>query len=186
MRKKHPLRASGIILIILAFIVPTDLLAQNSKEIKGAVKSGSGFLAGVSVTVKTDPKIGVITDVNGNYNIKVPENSTLVFKSVGYKPVEMPVNGRSAIDINMEVDNVNLDEVVVVGYGTQKKATLTGAVSVVRGSDIAKSPTAEVSNGLAGRAPGVIATNNSGQPGKDGSSIYVRGISTYSRATSPL
>lgn len=187
MRKTNPKRALGLIaLILLAFITPRNLYAQNLKEINGVVKSAAGNLAGVSVTVKANPKIGATTDENGNYNLKVPENSTLVFKSIGYKTVEMPVNGRSTIDVTMEISNVNLAEVVVVGYGTQKKATLTGAVSVVKGDEIAKSPSAEISNGLAGRAPGVIATNNSGQPGNDGSNIYIRGISTYSGATSPL
>ena len=187
MRKTNPKRVSALMLVvILAFINPTNLLAQNFKEITGVVKSASGNLAGVSVTLKTNTKIGTITDDNGNYSIKVPENSTLIFKSVGYKTVEMPVNGRPTIDVTLDISNVSLAEVVVVGYGTQKKATLTGSVAVVKGDDIAKSPSAEISNGLAGRAPGVIATNNSGQPGSDGSSIYIRGISTYSGATSPL
>src|SRR5665647_1628231 len=186
MRKKYPIWVSGLFLVILAFIVPNEICAQNLKEISGIVKSVAGPLQGVSITVKENTKIGVTTDENGNYNLKIPNNSTLVFKSIGYKTVEMPVNGRSTIDVTMEISNLNLAEVVVVGYGTQKKATLTGAVSVVKGNDIAKSPSAEISNGLAGRAPGVIATNNSGQPGNGGSSIYIRGISTYSGATSPL
>ncbi|MEO6963914.1 MAG: TonB-dependent receptor [Puia sp.] len=169
-----------------AGLKPADNFSPLPIDIHGRVTDSTGApLSGASVTVKGS-KGGTSTDQNGNYTIKVPDNSTLIFQSVGYKTVEMPVSGRSTIDITMEITNVNLAEVVVVGYGTQKKATLTGAVTVVKGSDIAKSPTAEVSNGLAGRAPGVIATNNSGQPGKDGSSIYIRGISTYSRATSPL
>src|ERR1019366_5761786 len=145
MRKQYPLKVSGLMLVvILAFINPTNLFAQNLKEITGVVSSASGNLAGVSVTVKVNPKIGAITDENGTYRIKVPDNRTLVFQSVGYKTVEMPLNDRSTIDITMEITSVNLGEVVVVGYGTQKKATLTGAVTVVKGSDIAKSPTAEV------------------------------------------
>jgi len=187
MRKQCPLRVYGLVLVfVLACINPTNLFAQNLKEINGVVKSASGNLPGVSVTVKQNSKIGAVTDENGNYILRVPENSTLVFKSIGYKALEMPVNGRTTIDVTMEISNLNLAEVVVIGYGTQKKATLTGAVSVVKGDEIAKSPSAEISNGLAGRAPGVIATNNSGRPGSDGSSIYIRGISTYSGATSPL
>ncbi len=187
MRKKHPGRVFGLLLLFaLVSIIPNNLFAQNSKEIRGVVRSEAGFLTGVSVTVKSDPKIGTITDADGKYSINAPENSILVFKSVGYKPIEMPLNGRSSIDVNMEVDNVNLDEVVVVGYGTQKKATLTGSVAVVKGDEIARSPSANVSNALVGRTPGVIATNNSGEPGNDGSNIYIRGISTFSGATSPL
>src|SRR5665647_2450114 len=96
MRKKTLLiHVYGLmLLVILAFIVPNNLSAQNFKEIKGVVKSNSGFLPGVSVTVKADPTIGVITDVNGNYNIRAPENSTLVFGSVGCKSIELPVGQR--------------------------------------------------------------------------------------------
>src|SRR5665647_1049865 len=176
MRKKYPFWVPGIMLLfILACIVPNKIFAQNLKEISGVVKSDAGPLQGVSVTVKEVPKIGVTTDENGNYSLKIPTKSTLVFKSIGYKTVEMPVNGRSSIDLNMEISNVNLAEVVVVGYGTQKKATLTGAVSVVKGNEIAKSSSAEISYGLAVLAPGAIATNNSGQPGNGGSKIYIRG-----------
>jgi TonB-linked SusC/RagA family outer membrane protein len=187
MRKKYLLRVYGLMLFsILSFFIPGKLSAQTVKEIKGIVKSGSGVLTGASVTVKDNPKLGVMTDANGNFSIKVPEKSVLVITAVGYKAVEVPLNGKSFIDVTMTNDNTNLDEVVVVGYGTQKKATLTGAVTVVKGDEIAKSPSANVSNALAGRTPGVIATNNSGEPGNDGSNIYIRGISTYSGATSPL
>ena len=90
MRRKYSLLALGLmLLVILAFIVPNNLSAQNLKEIKGVVKTNIGFLSGVSVMVKADPKIGVITDVNGNYNIKAPENSTLVFGAVRCKSIEM-------------------------------------------------------------------------------------------------
>ncbi len=187
MRKKIHLRIPMLLLaVILVFIVPNNLFAQKSIEVTGVVKSATGVLPGVSVTVKSDPKIGAISDAAGNYSIRVPGNSTLVFKSVGYKIVEMPVNGRTLIDVTLEIESISLEDVVVVGYGTQKKATLTGSVAVVKGSDLAKSPAGNVSNTLVGRTPGVIATNNSSEPGNDGSRIFVRGISTFSGATSPL
>jgi TonB-linked SusC/RagA family outer membrane protein len=173
-------------LVILAMMGPLHLFAQIISEVKGVVKSGAAGLAGVSVTLKGDPNLGAITDVTGHYSIEVPANAVLIYKSVGYKLQEIPVNGRSNVDVTLVVESINLDDVVVVGYGTQKKATLTGAVTVVKGSDIAKSPAANISNSLAGRTPGVIATNNSGEPGNDGSNIYIRGISTYSGATAPL
>ena len=187
MRKKIHLRILPCLLVgILTIISSQHLFAQNGTEVKGVVKAASGRLQSVSVTVKGDPKIGVTTDALGSYSIKVPKNGTLIFNSVGYKAVEVQVNGRLTIDVTLEIESINLDDVVVVGYGTQKKATLTGAVTVVKGSDIAKSPAANISNSLAGRTPGVIATNNSGEPGNDGSNIYIRGISTYSGTTSPL
>ena len=186
MRKKYPLRVSGLmLLVILTFIVPSNLSAQNFKEIKGVVKSNSGFLPGVSVMVKADPKIGVITDANGNYSIKVPENSTLIFRSVGYNSVEMPVNGRSTIDVAMVINNINLDEVVVVGYGQQKKTSVTAAVSTLQAKEIASTPIADLSNGLGGRLSGIIFRQNSGEPGKDAATIYIRGISSIG-TTKPL
>ncbi len=185
-KKFHPWIIMPMLLVILSLIVPNNVFAQNSIEVKGVVKSAAGFLPAVSVTVKTDSKIGTISDAVGNYSIRVPDNGTLVFKSVGYQVVEMPVNGRSVIDVTLDIESISLEDVVVVGYGTQKKATLTGSVAVVKGSDIAKSPAGNVSNSLVGRTPGVIATNNSGEPGNDGSRIFVRGISTFSGATSPL
>jgi TonB-dependent SusC/RagA subfamily outer membrane receptor len=175
-----------LVCVILAFIVPNNIFAQSLIDVRGVVKSNDGFLSSVSVTVKGNTKIGAISDAAGNYRIKVPDNSTLIFKSVGYKVVEIPVNGRSVLDVSLETESINMEDVVVVGYGTQKKATLTGSVAVVKGSDLAKSPAGNVSNNLVGRTPGVIATNNSGEPGNDGSNIYIRGISTFSGATAPL
>ena len=187
MRKIYLLRVYGLMLsVFFSLFLPSQLSAQTIKEIKGVVKSSSGVLSGVSVTVKDNPTLGVVTDATGNFSIKVPENSTLVFSSIGYKTAEVSILGKSFIDLNLATGNMGLDEVVVVGYGTQKKSTLTGAVTVVKGDEISKSPSVDVSNALAGRAPGVIATNNSGEPGNDGSNIYIRGISTYSGATSPL
>lgn len=186
MRKKYPLRVTGLMfLVLLIFIVPGNLSAQNLKEIKGFVKSDSGFLPGVSVIVKTDPKIGVSTDANGYYNIQVPENSTLVFRSIGYNSVEVPVKGKSTIDIVMVINHVNLDDVVVVGYGTQKKTSVTAAVSTLQVKTIASIPIADLSNGLGGRLPGVIFRQNSGEPGKDAAAIYIRGISSIG-STKPL
>ena len=187
MRKTTLKRVSEyIFVVLLTFIIPTNLFAQGLKEINGTVQAASGNLAGVSVMVKSDPKIGTTTDDNGHYRFKVPEQSVLVFKSIGYKPLEIQINGRTSIDVTMQISDVNLAEVVVVGYGTQTKATLTGAVSTVKGEELLKSPSTDISNSLVGRTPGVIATNNSGQPGGDGSNIYIRGISTFSGATQPL
>lgn len=170
----------------LLFIIPFSLRAQDGNLVKGTIKSGSDMLSGVSVTLKDNPQIGTISDEKGKYSIHVPGNDTLVFSAIGYKKMEVAVNGKKVINPEMVKVNTSLDEVVVVGYGTQKKATLTGAVSVVKGDEILKSPATDITNSLVGRMPGIIATNNSGQPGNDGSNIYIRGISTFSGATQPL
>jgi TonB-linked SusC/RagA family outer membrane protein len=187
MRKNHLFRVYSYVICAVFFaLLPTHLLSQNLKEIKGVVKSGSTPLVGISITVKNNPKSGTMTDDNGGFLIRAQDNSILLISGIGYKSLEVPITGRSSLEIAMEKDNAGLNEVVVVGYGTQKKATLTGAVTVVKGASLQQSPGADVTNALAGRTPGVIATNNSGQPGSDGSKIYVRGISTYSGATDPL
>ncbi|MBS1667267.1 MAG: TonB-dependent receptor [Bacteroidetes bacterium] len=187
MKKKSALGAcTCAIYLFLLLITPFSLLAQNERQVSGVIKSGNTVMAGVSVTLKENPKIGDISDAKGHYSIRVPENGNLLFSFVGYKPLEIAVNGRSEINALLVKENTSLDEVVVVGYGTQRKATLTGAVSVVKGDELLKSPSTDISNSLVGRTPGVIATNNSGQPGSDGSNIYIRGISTFSGATQPL
>ncbi len=170
----------------LLFIIPFSLKAQNGNLVRGTVKSGSSLLIGVSVILKGNPQTGTTSDEKGRYSIHVPRNGILVFSAVGYKKMEVAVNGKTEVNLQMAKDSTNLDEVVVVAYGTQRKATLTGAVSVVKGEEILKSPSTDISNSLAGRMSGIIATNNSGQPGSDGSNIYIRGISTFSGATQPL
>jgi TonB-linked SusC/RagA family outer membrane protein len=170
----------------LLFFTPFCLFAQNERLISGTIKSGSTPLQGVSVILKGSPQTGTTSDEKGGYRLKVSDNSILVFSIIGYKSIELPVDGRSSFDVQMNKENSGLDEVVVVGYGTQRKATLTGAVTVVKGTELLKSPTTDITNALVGRTPGVIATNNSGQPGSDGSNIYIRGINTFSGATQPL
>ncbi|WKN33911.1 TonB-dependent receptor [Porifericola rhodea] len=150
------------------------------KNISGTVTDaddGSG-LPGVNILAK-GTTIGTITDVDGNYNLSVPdETTTLVFSSVGYETVEEEINGRTTIDMALMPDIQSLSEVVVVGYGEQKKVTVTGSVAAVEGQELTKSPTVNLSNSLAGRIPGVFAINRSGEPGADGSAIRIRGSNT--------
>jgi TonB-linked SusC/RagA family outer membrane protein len=135
-------------------------------------------LPGVTVTIKGSTQ-GTISDVKGKYSITVKDQGAyLVFTFIGYTSQEVAVNGKSTINIQLGGDAKSLNEVVVVGYGTQKKATLTGSISQVKGSELVKSPAPNVSNALAGRIPGVIVNNRSGEPGYDGSNITVRGLAT--------
>ncbi len=105
-------------------------------------------------------------------------NETLVFSYIGYMSQEIPVNNRNAINITLTSDDKMLNEVVVVGYGEQKKETVTGSVATLKGSELIKSPAVNLTNSIAGRMPGVIATNSSGEPGYDGSAIRIRGSNT--------
>ena len=135
-------------------------------------------LPGVSVVVK-GTTTGSVTDASGNYALTAPtRNETLVFSYIGFTTQEVPINNQSAINITLGVDTKSLNEVVVVGYGTQRKETITGSVAAVKGSDLVKSPAVNLSNSLAGRLPGVFAVNRSGEPGADGSNIRIRGSNT--------
>lgn len=153
---------------------------ENAKDvIKGTVTDEKGEpLVGVSVKIKGSA-LGASTDVNGKYTLNSPETTgTLVFSYIGYITKEEPINNRTAISVSLKSSSQDLSEIVVVGYGTQKKATVTGSVATVRGSELQKSPTVNLSNSLAGRLPGVIATQSGGEPGYDGSSIKIRGSNT--------
>ena len=153
---------------------------QNQVTVRGTVKdiSTGQPLAGVTVSVKGTNQ-ATTTDENGNYSLEgVPGSATLVFTSVGLEAKEVSVSNQSSINVDLTPTSDNIDEVVVVGYGTQKKETVTGAVSAVKGDELKKSPAINLSNAMAGRVPGVVATNGSGEPGYDGSNIRIRGTNT--------
>ncbi len=190
-RKKFPGRlrlfTSMAIACCITCVQPALALAANNthKEIASVRISGQvtdergATLPGVSVSLK-GTGTGAITDRNGNFSITVPDASsgTLVFSYLGYINQEVALKGQTDIKVSLQVDSKSLNEVVVVGYGTQKKATLTGSISVIKGADMVKSPEPDLSNSFAGRVSGVIANNVSGEPGYDGSSILIRGLAT--------
>jgi TonB-linked SusC/RagA family outer membrane protein len=163
----------------LKFTPTLSELKQADVTVSGTVTDEKGSpLPGVTVAVKGTTQ-GVVSDVNGKYTITVANpNAILVFTFIGYTPQEIGVNGRTSIGVQLTADSRSLNEVVVVGYGTQKKATLAGSVSQVRGAELVKSPQPNVSNSLAGRFSGVVINNRSGEPGYDGSNILVRGLAT--------
>lgn len=150
---------------------------QQQKSVSGKVTDSTGAgLPGVSVVVK-GTTTGVITDNDGKYLLsKVPENSTLVFSFVGMKTQEIGVVNKTTINVTLTEESVGLDEVVAVGYGTQKKGNLTGSISSVKSNDLVVSPVASASNTLAGRLPGLISIQQSGQPGADAAKLSIRGF----------
>jgi TonB-dependent starch-binding outer membrane protein SusC len=140
--------------------------------------AGGVAIPGVSILVKGTNK-GTTTDAKGSFSLNdVNANNTLVFSAVGYESQEVLVGNRTQINIGMKVDVKALGEVVVVGYGVQKKETITGSVSSIKGSELVKSPVVNLSNSIAGRMAGVVAVNRSGEPGADGSAIRIRGSNT--------
>ena len=153
---------------------------DNTRKLKGTVTDGTGSpLPGVSIRVK-DSGTGTVTDALGHYTIAASHGATLQFSSVGYMSQEIQVGSETTLDLKLSEDNADLSEVVVVGYGTQKKINLTGAVSMVSGKDIAARPMGQTSAALQGMAPGVTIRQSSGRPGADGGNIRIRGIGTLS------
>ncbi|TBO41320.1 SusC/RagA family TonB-linked outer membrane protein [Pedobacter kyonggii] len=147
--------------------------------VTGTVTNETGAtFPGVAIKIKGTEK-AVQTDANGKYSINVSaKTDILIFSFVGYTNQEQAVGDRTTINVQLSADTKTLNELVVVGYGTQKKATLTGSISQVKGADLVKSPQPNLSNSLAGRFSGVVINNRSGEPGFDGSNITIRGLAT--------
>jgi TonB-dependent SusC/RagA subfamily outer membrane receptor len=123
--------------------------------------------------------MGVITDFNGNFTISVPDaNAILVFSYVGFNTEKIQVGDRTSMDLALTAETSALEEVVVIGYGSQKKISVTGAIGNIEASEIIKSPTSSINNALAGRASGVITIQSSSEPGRDFAEIFIRGRAT--------
>lgn len=165
------------ILTILMIIVFIPLMAQQ-RIVKGVVDDGSTPLAGVSVRVK-GTNIGTSTDQDGRFQIEAEVGQRLVFTIIGYEDKEMNVENQNEIVISLASDLSSISEVVVLGFGqTQKKIVQTGAVSSIGLKELKQSPTANLTNALAGRLPGLTAIQVSGEPGNDRSSLSIRGQAT--------
>ncbi len=159
-------------------------VTQQTVKVKGQVVDQQGEpLIGATVRVK-GAQSGIVTDLDGNFQIEAASNATLVISYVGYKDREVAVRGRAVIDqIQMESDSQMLDQVVVVGYGTQKKADLTGSVSIVNAEELKRVSNSNISTMLEGKVAGVQITSD-GQPGAD-PAVRIRGIGSFG-STAPL
>jgi TonB-linked SusC/RagA family outer membrane protein len=163
-------------LMFLLFLSAASLTAQIS--IKGTVysKDSKETLPGVTVVVKGTSQ-GTITDLDGKFYLTADPAATLEFSYVGYKTLDIPVNGQTSFEVMMEIDTKELDEVVVVGYGVQKKSDVTGALVSISGDEMQETHQQGIESILQGRAAGVTVTSNSGAPGKP-EEINIRGISS--------
>ena len=149
---------------------------QATKKVTGNVSDSQGPVIGASVVEKGTSN-GVVTDFDGNFSLNVKPGATLVISYIGYTTKEIAVGNQSTINVTIEEDNNALDEVVVVGYGVQKKKLVTGATVQVKGEDIAKLNTTNALEAMQSSTPGVQITQSSSQPGK-GYKVYIRGIGT--------
>lgn len=194
MKKHHQILANGkVLLVALALCVTTmpmvsanmveaESIMQSSdlKMVKGVVTDESALpLVGVTVQVKGNVNRGTITDVNGNFSLNCAVGEILIFSYIGYKSESVKITSAGqAIKLTMKEDSQTLSDVIVVGYGVQKKETLTGSVSSINNENIAVTKTGNVANNLVGRISGLTVNSRSGNPGEESTEITIRGLST--------
>jgi TonB-linked SusC/RagA family outer membrane protein len=165
-------------------VLHCSLLAQNSVTVKGVVKGEDGFpIPGVTVLVQGTTR-GAVTDFDGNYSVVANVGSTIVFSYIGMQSQSLKVTGNQ-LNVILKEDVSELSEVVVIGYGTQKKKEITGAVSQVKAEDIEQVITSDISNALQGQIAGVNVSATSGEPGES-AGILIRGVSSLTGSNSPL
>lgn len=177
-----------LITCILLLSCSAGVWAQKNIVVTGVVTDAQKEpLVGVNVAVKDAPGLGAITDINGRYKIKVEQYQRLVFSYVGFDKIEVLIKEQPVVNVTMnESAASSLDEVVITGTGAQKKLTVTGAITTVNVGDLMHTSNGNVVNALAGNVAGVLAMQTSGQPGRNTSEFWIRGISTFGASTSAL
>lgn len=165
-----------VVLTLLLCVLSFGFVSAQNITISGNVVAEEQPLPGVSVLVKGTNK-GAVTDFDGNYSISADSNATLVFSYLGYETKEVSVNGQTTINVTLQTDLSTLEEVVVVGYGKQKKKEVTGAVGQVKAEVLEQTTTADIGTALQGQIAGVNITSSSGAPGEE-ANILIRGFSS--------
>ena len=184
-------RSKFSLLLRLLSVIVLMLIGQNigaqSRQVKGTVKDAAGeTITGASVIEKGTSN-GTTTDSDGNFTLNVSsDNVVLQFLYIGFRTQEINLNGRTSVSVTMQESSEVLSEVVVVGYGAQKKESVVGAISQITTKDLLNSPAANISQAIAGRIPGVITTQTSGAPGADDLLIYIRGRASFAGDNQPL
>ena len=176
---KHEFTKCATLFVMLLF---ATLTYAQKVTVKGVVVDGQTQEPMIGLTIKEKGQTtGAVTNIDGQYAISVPSNATLVFSYMGYKTVEQAVNGRNSINIEMMPDVAQLDELIVIGYGVQKKSDVTGSISSISGKDINNIPVSSTLQALQGRAAGVNIIQNTGAPGGK-TTIQLRGVGTVNDA----
>lgn len=180
-------RQAGLLLMLVLLMSGQLLFAQSRQSVTGVVKDPAGeTIIGASVLEKGTTN-GTITDFDGNFSLNVSsDKAVLVISYVGYKTQEISIAGKNSLIVTLPEDTETLEEVVVVGYGAQKKESVVGAISQVSSKELLSSPAANVSQAIAGKISGVITTQTSGAPGSDDTQINIRGRATFAGDGSPL
>lgn len=185
--KKHFLWCIRLIALLICLCATLGAQAQKVMAVKGTVcDSNKEPLVGATVYQKGNSSNGTVADINGHFRLNISgQNPILIVSFIGYQTQEIAINGKYSIEIYLKDDSRSLDEVVVVGYGTQKRGHLTGSVSTVTSKDLLKAPMQNVSNLLSGKISGLTSIQSSGKPGADNSALYVRGLNAFS-GNSPM
>lgn len=188
--KKKRSRKIFFLILSLSFIYMTNLMATNQQsanlKVVGVITDETGEkLIGVSIVEKGTTN-GTVSNIDGKFELHVNPNAILIFTYIGYKPQSVKITKQENLRIALQENSRSLDEVVVVAYGTQKKANLTGSVSSVKFDDVASMPVANTTNILQGRMAGVVLTSNGAQAGNDTPEIRIRGIGTLSDYNDPM
>jgi len=172
-------------IFLTSLFVLCCLFSYAQRSIKGTVKDETGTpLEGVNIRQK-DASATAVTNESGAFSLVLDNKKTavIVFSSVGYTTREMDVRTQSIVNLTMKADEpIDLEQVVVVGYGEQKKVSVTGAISSVSSEEIKSAPVASVTNALTGRVPGLVTRQNSGRPGKDNAKLFIRGQATFNNS----
>ena len=160
---------------------------ETSFKIIGNVTSKGESLPGVNIYIKNKPGAGIVTNIDGKYEIKVNISDVLVFSFIGYKTQEKLISNKiSTLDIELDEESGKIDEVEIVAYGKQRKISVVGAISSIKVDDLKSAPVTSLSNALAGRMAGIIGVQQSGEPGADVSEFWIRGISTFGAKATAL
>jgi TonB-linked SusC/RagA family outer membrane protein len=167
--------------VVLLFGITLNVFSQETVEVTGVVTDiRNEPLVGVNIVVSDMPGFGTITDIDGHYSIKVELYHKLIFSYIGFDNQEILIKDQREVNVVMEESEASiLDEVVVTGTGVQKKATVTGAITTVKMAELKTNPTSSISNSLAGNVAGVMSRQTTGQPGRNVSEFWIRGISTF-------
>ena len=182
--KKQHLYLKNILLVIFSLFF--TIAVSQEKTISGIVIDSSGNpIPGVNILEESNKNNGAVTDFDGNFNISVIDESKLIFSYVGFITKEISTKGLSNLEVVMEEDLMGLDAVTVVAYGTQKKASVIAAVTSINPEEL-RVPTSNLTSSIAGRVAGVISYQRSGEPGRDNAEFFIRGVSTFGYARSPL
>ncbi|GAO29067.1 TonB-dependent receptor [Geofilum rubicundum JCM 15548] len=174
-------------MLILVFLLAGQTLFAQSVEVNGVIRDQSGETIVGATVMEAGTQNGSITNVDGEFRITVGSpDAVLRVSFIGYAIQEIPLAGRSSVSIILQEDMEALDEVVVVGYGAQKKESVVGAISQISSAELLRSPAGNVSQAISGKIPGVVTTQTSGAPGADDAQIFIRGRATFAGDGQPL